>query len=76
LAWQLLSQVQWQLGQRVAALRAEAESRVAVMDFQGGLDRLQAAKALTGPQDEWEQIIVQTRLRQVAERLKESQREN
>ncbi len=76
LAWQLLSQVQWQLGQRVAALRAEAESRVAVMDFQGGLDRLQAARALKGPQDDWEQTIVQTRLRQVAERLKESQREN
>jgi len=76
LAWQLLSQVQWQLGQRVAALRAEAESRVAVMDFQGGLDRLKAAQALTGAQDDWEQTIVQTRLRQVMERLKESQRED
>jgi hypothetical protein len=68
--------VQWQLGQRVAALRAEAESRVAVMDFQGGLDRLKAAQALTGAQDDWEQTIVQTRLRQVMERLKESQRED
>jgi predicted Zn-dependent protease len=77
LAWQLLSQVQWQQGQRVAALRAEAESRVAVMDFQGGLDRLQAARAIKGSgQDEWEQVIVETRLRQVAERLKESQRED
>jgi predicted Zn-dependent protease len=75
LAWQLLSQVQWQQGQRVAALRAEAESRVAIMDFQGGLDRLQAAKALTGAQDEWEQTIVETRWRQVTERLKELQRE-
>ena len=77
LAWQLLSQVQWQQGQRVAALRAEAESRVAVMDFQGGLDRLQAARAIKGSgQDEWEQVIVETRLRQVGERLKESQRED
>jgi predicted Zn-dependent protease len=77
LAWQLLSQVQWQQGQRVAALRAEAESRVAVMDFQGGLDRLQAARAIKGSEeDEWEQVIVETRLRQVGERLKESQRED
>lgn len=77
LAWQLLSQAQWQQGQRVAALRAEAESRVAVMDFQGGLDRLKAAKTIKGSgQDEWEQIIVETRLRQVEERLRESQRED
>ena len=40
------------------------------------VDRLQAAKALKGAQDEWEQTIVQTRLRQVAERLKASQRED
>jgi hypothetical protein len=47
------------------------------MDFQGGLDRLQAARAIKGSaQDEWEQVIVETRLRQVAERLKESQRED
>lgn len=77
LAWQLLSQVQWQQGERVAALRAEAESRVAVMDFQGALDRLQAVKTIEGDgQDEWERIIVETRLRQVGERLKDAQRED
>ena len=77
LAWQLLSQVQLTQGQRMAALRSQAESRVAVMDFQGALDRLQAAKALQGSdRDEWELTIVETRWRQVSEQLKESQREN
>ncbi len=77
LAWQLLAQVQWQQGQRVAALRAEAESRVAVMDYVGALDRLQAAKAQPGQgQDEWEQIIVETRWRDVNEQYKASQRED
>jgi predicted Zn-dependent protease len=77
LAWQLLAQVQTQQGLRMAALRAEAESRAAVMDYQGALDRLQVAQQLKGrDNDDWEAVIVQTRLRQVAELLKQSQRED
>jgi predicted Zn-dependent protease len=77
LAWQLLAQVQTQQGLRMAAVRAEAESRVSVMDYQGALDRLKVAQQLKGrDSDDWEAVIVQSRLRQVAELLKESQRED
>ncbi len=46
LAWSQLAQAWQQLGFGLRALRAEAESRIAVGDLTGGVDRLRAAQQM------------------------------
>ncbi len=66
-AWQLLAQAQGARGQPLAALRAEAESRVAMLDYPAALDRLRAAQELArrAGADHIEASIVDARARQV-----------
>ncbi len=51
LAWQWLSRLHTAQGQSLQALRAEAESRVAQLDFEAALDRLKAAQTLVRASD-------------------------
>ena len=75
MAWQLLSQAWGQQNQSVQAIRAEAESRAAQLDYAGALDRLKAAQTLMrskpGSADYVEGSILDTRTRQVELLLKE-----
>src|SRR5690606_868299 len=43
LAWQTLSRAQLASGHRLRAVRSEAESRAAVLDFEGAIERFKAA---------------------------------
>ena len=45
-AWQLLSQASQQLGQRLRALRADAEAQAALGNLPGAIDRLRAGQQL------------------------------
>ena len=75
MAWQLLSLAWGQQNQGVQAIRAEAESRAAQLDYAGALDRLKAAQTLMrskpGSADYVEGSILDTRTRQVELLLKE-----
>ena len=76
-AWQLLSSVYGAQGQMVRAVRADAESRVALMDYGSAVERFKAAQGLArevankGSADHIEASILDTRARQVALLLKE-----
>ena len=76
-AWQLLSSAYAGQGQMVRAVRADAESRVALMDYGAALERFKAAQGLArdlsnkGAADHIEASILDTRARQVALLLKE-----
>jgi predicted Zn-dependent protease len=74
-AWQLLSSAYAAQGQSVRAVRAEAESRVAQLDYTAALDRFKAAQELvrrgTGGADHIEASIIDTRVRQVESTLRE-----
>jgi predicted Zn-dependent protease len=72
-AWQLLARVYTAAGQTVRALRAEAEARVATLDYAAAVDRLRAAQdqARRGSGDHIEASIVDARLRQVQLLLRE-----
>ena len=72
-AWQLLSAAYTAQGQGVRAIRAEAESRVAQLDYTAALDRFKAAQALVrgGAGDHIEASIIDTRARQVESLLRE-----
>jgi predicted Zn-dependent protease len=65
LAWTLLSQCAEPLGQKLRAIRAEAEAHAAQGDLLGAIDRLRAAQKLTrvGRLDFVEASIVDSRLR-------------
>lgn len=79
LAWQILSAAHLAQGQRLRAIRAEAEARVAHRDFTGALERLKAAQALPAAErsaDPIELAIVDARRRDVELLLRESAREN
>jgi hypothetical protein len=68
----MLSRVWGQMDFRLRALRAEAESRIALGDYTGGIDRLRAGqRAARGPRtaDFIEASVIDARLRDV-ERLK------
>ena len=69
LAWQLLAVAYGQQGQGVRAIRADAEARVAQLDYSGALDRFKAAQTMMrsnpGSADYVESSIVETRTRQV-----------
>ena len=75
LAWQLLAQAYGQQNQPVRAIRADAESRVAQLEYTGALDRLKAAQALMrsqpGSADYVDGSIIDTRTRQVESMVKE-----
>ncbi|KNZ33393.1 MAG: hypothetical protein AD742_06865 [Methylibium sp. NZG] len=67
-AWALLAQIWSRLNQPLRALRAEAESRLAVGDIVGAIDRLRAAQRSVrsgGPSDFIETSVVDARLRDI-----------
>ncbi|MGH8858481.1 MAG: M48 family metalloprotease, partial [Polaromonas sp.] len=75
LAWQLLAVAYGNQNQKVRAIRADAESRAAQLDYAAALDRLKAAQALmrSNPSsaDYMEGSIIDTRTRQIGLLLKE-----
>jgi len=76
LAWQALSGVYAAQNQGLRALRAQAEVRVAQLDYAGALDRLRAAQEFAGVAGDAsashiDQSIIDTRRRQVEALLKE-----
>ena len=77
MAWQLLSSAYAAQGQTIRAVRAEGESRVAVLDYAPAVDRFKAAQTLAknmpnkNSADNIEASIIDTRVRQVALLLKE-----
>jgi predicted Zn-dependent protease len=76
LAWTALSQVEERLGQPLRAVRADAESRVALADFSGAVDRLQAGERRVrsgGAVDFIEVSVIDARLRDVQGLLREQQ---
>ena len=75
MAWQLLATAYGQQNQPVRAIRADAESRFAQLDYGAALDRLKAAQGLMrsspGSADYVEGSIIDTRTRQVESIIKE-----
>jgi len=74
-AWQLLATAYGNQGQAVRAIRADAESRAAQLDYGAAVDRLKAAQTMirTNPAsaDHVESSIIDTRTRQLELVLKE-----
>ena len=74
-AWQLLAVAYGAQNQPVRAIRADAESRAAQLDYPAALDRLKAAQTLMrnqpGSADYVEASIIDTRTRQVESLIKE-----
>ena len=80
-AWQLLSSVYASRGQTLRAIRADAESQVARLDYAAALDRFKAAQELmrrseladagTAAPDHIESSVIDTRKRQVELLFKE-----
>ncbi len=67
-AWSALSRLWASLGQRLRSVRAEAESRYALGDLTGAMDRLRSGQSLArggqqGPQDFIEVSVIDARLR-------------
>ncbi len=75
LAWQLLASADTAQGQALRAVRAEAEARVAQLDYAAALDRFKAAQDMVrsgkGGNDHIEASIIDTRARQVDSLLRE-----
>lgn len=75
LAWQLLATAYGNQNQTVRAIRADAESRVAQLDYAAALDRLKAAQAMIrsnpASADYVEGSIIDARARQVELLVKE-----
>jgi predicted Zn-dependent protease len=73
-AWQLLARAHAAQGQRLRSVRAEAEARVAQLDYAAAMDRFKAGQELArrgGAQDHIEASIIDTRARQVELLLRE-----
>jgi predicted Zn-dependent protease len=68
-AWELLAATSGAIGQKLRSMRAEAESRAALGDLNGAIDRLRVAQAnarSAGPgQDFIEASVIDARLRQL-----------
>jgi predicted Zn-dependent protease len=75
MAWQLLATAYGSQNQPVRAIRADAESRAAQLDYPGALDRFKAAQGLMrsspGSADYVEGSIIDTRTRQIESLIKE-----
>jgi predicted Zn-dependent protease len=75
MAWQVLASAYVAQGQQVRAVRAEAEARVAQLDYEAARDRFRAAQDLlrrgSGPADHIEASIIDSRTRQVESLLRE-----
>ncbi len=79
-AWNLLATLLAGQGQKLASLRAEGEAQLVRMDLQGALDRFRAAQDVARhsnlqPGDHIEASIVDTRVRQIQEQVREMQKE-
>ncbi len=73
-AWGALGQVWGRLGQRLRALRAEAESRYALGDMTGAIDRLRAGQRLSrsgAASDFIEASVIDSRLRDIEAKRKQ-----
>jgi predicted Zn-dependent protease len=74
-AWQLLATAYGNINQPVRAIRADAESRFAQLDYGAALDRMRGAqnmiRATPGSADHVESSIIDTRTRQIDSLLKE-----
>jgi predicted Zn-dependent protease len=83
-AWHLLSEAWSGQGELTRAIRADAESRFAQLDYPAALDRLKAAqemlrsgsRAAQGRNADIEASIIDTRTRQVAALIREQARED
>lgn len=68
-AWSALAQCADKLGQRLRAVRAQAESHAAIGDLPGAIDRLRAGQRLArsggAPQDFIESSVIDARLREL-----------
>ena len=74
LAWTALGQIEERLGQPLRALRADAESRIALGDLTGAADRLQAGQRRArsgGPVDFIDVSVIDARLRDVEGQIKQ-----
>ncbi len=78
LAWQLLSEAWTRQGQTSRAIRADAESRAAQLDYPAALDRLKAAQEVlrrgsesAGRNNHIESSIIDSRTRQVTALIRE-----
>ena len=74
LAWTALGQVEERLGQPLRAVRADAESRVALGDLPGAVDRLRAGQRRArsgGPVDFIDVSVIDARLRDVEAQLRQ-----
>jgi len=75
-AWTLLSRAWTAQGQTLRAIRADAESHAAELDYQAALDRLRGAQDLvrrsaTGSRDYFEASIIDARAREMQSLLRE-----
>jgi len=74
-AWQLLASAYQAQGQALRGVRADAEARVAQLDYRAALDRFRAAQEMVrkgaGGNDYIEASIIDTRARQVESLLRE-----
>lgn len=81
-AWAALASVYTAQGQSLRAVRAEAEARVALLDYSAALDRLRAGQhmaqdlARRGAGDHIESSIMDSRARTVQEQIKELTADN
>jgi predicted Zn-dependent protease len=74
LAWTALGQVEERLGQPLRAVRADAESRVALGDLSGAVDRLHAGQRRArsgGAVDFIDVSVIDARLRDVEAQLRQ-----
>ncbi|MEO8299573.1 MAG: M48 family metalloprotease [Burkholderiales bacterium] len=76
-AWQLLGQLQDRLGQRLAALRAQAEAQLALGDLGGAIDRLRAGQRLarTDSGESIDALVIEARLKVLEQRRRAEMRD-
>ena len=83
-AWQMLSEVWGRKGEPVRSIRADAESRVAQLDYPAALDRLKAAQdmlrggqaGVAGRNAHIDASIIDSRTRQISNLIREQTRED
>ena len=83
-AWQMLSEVWSRQAETVRSIRADAESRVAQLDYPAALDRLKAAQdmlrggqaGVAGRNAHIDASIIDTRTRQISNLIREQTRED